>query len=357
VALDAEATSTVVVQIQAIDNGGLQVTSDFTISVSNVNEPPTGITGTLSPIPENSPGTVAGYLVVADPESNGPYVFTVSDARFEMVGAQLKLKTGQSLNYEAGATVSVDVTARDAGNLSFTQSIALAVTNLPEAPTGIELSRNRAFNGIAGAWVATVTVLDPDATNNYAFQTSDSRFEVRAGQLYVSAGQTLAEAAGQTIPLRIDATDTAAGTSVGRSFTLVVDADPTDWTHAYQWKPNRYDVNVDGFVTPLDALLIIVRLNAGASSLTPQPGGTLPPLFYDTSGDNFVSPLDVLQVITLLNSSANGQPEQPTDVAASADAAFAEVGAPHAAAPPWMMTWSQPDADDHEDEEENQWWW
>ena len=60
---------------------------------------------------------------------------------------------------------------------------------------------------------------------------------------------------------------------------------------------NCHDVNNDGFVSPLDALLIISYLNSGGST---QPSGGGPP-YYDTSGDGFITPIDVLKVMTLLN--------------------------------------------------------
>ena len=59
---------------------------------------------------------------------------------------------------------------------------------------------------------------------------------------------------------------------------------------------NRFDVNGDGEVTPLDALLIINRLSqisVPTPVLTKQPGG----LMTDVTGDNQITPLDALQII------------------------------------------------------------
>lgn len=63
------------------------------------------------------------------------------------------------------------------------------------------------------------------------------------------------------------------------------------------------DVNADGFVTPLDALLIINHMNAdGPASLPvpPQEGSAQPP-FVDVSNDLFVTPIDALLVINYMN--------------------------------------------------------
>jgi len=67
------------------------------------------------------------------------------------------------------------------------------------------------------------------------------------------------------------------------------------------------DVNNDGFVVPIDALVIINELAdhvvssaTGLLPSAPEPPN-LPPPFVDTTGDGFVSPLDALQVINFLN--------------------------------------------------------
>jgi hypothetical protein len=71
---------------------------------------------------------------------------------------------------------------------------------------------------------------------------------------------------------------------------------------------NRYDVNNDGFVTPIDVLAVINFLNtAGTTDLTPwAPGGEGEARgpYYDVNSDYFVSPIDVLSVVNFLNNSA-----------------------------------------------------
>jgi PhoPQ-activated pathogenicity-related protein len=61
------------------------------------------------------------------------------------------------------------------------------------------------------------------------------------------------------------------------------------------------DVNNDGTVTPLDALLLINRLSSLGSGPLPTPDPQNPPqVYYDTNGDNFCSPLDVLRIFNRL---------------------------------------------------------
>lgn len=80
-----------------------------------------------------------------------------------------------------------------------------------------------------------------------------------------------------------------------------------DWHNAER----PYDVNNDGSVIPLDALLVInelngigLGLNVGRLPVTTE--GFQPPPFVDVNGDGFFGPLDALLVINELN--------RPTDV-------------------------------------------
>jgi hypothetical protein len=69
---------------------------------------------------------------------------------------------------------------------------------------------------------------------------------------------------------------------------------------------NPADVNDDGDVSPLDALLVINYLNnVGGGNV---PAGNPPP-FIDVSGDNQISPVDALIVINKLNQRGSGEGE------------------------------------------------
>src|SRR5690606_20237983 len=60
----------------------------------------------------------------------------------------------------------------------------------------------------------------------------------------------------------------------------------------------NHDVNADGNVTPLDALLVLNVLAANRTSEVPVSSLTSPPPpFYDVNGDGRIQPLDALQVI------------------------------------------------------------
>jgi ELWxxDGT repeat protein len=347
--LDAEATPTIRVDVTATDAAGLSTTHPFTITVTNVNEAPSAISTVFNPVPENVASAVVGSLTVTDPDSDAVFTFSVADARFEIIDGKLKLKEGQTLDYEDGASISISVTARDAGNLAWTQSVALAVIDAPEAPTDIRLSRSKAFNGITGAWIAEVRVIDDDPSNAHTFEASDPRFEVRQGQLYLKPGQSLSDVAGATIRLSLEVRDAAANATLSKSFDLEVENGPIDWLFGNQWRPNRYDVNADGAVTPLDALLVINQLNArGPTGLDRIPGGTGGPRFFDTSGDDAITALDALDVIIYLNSGAKGEGQSSAPFEDATDVTFTDQQATSGSLDPYAFFWW--DLDGKEDE-------
>ncbi|MEM7312758.1 MAG: dockerin type I domain-containing protein, partial [Planctomycetota bacterium] len=73
-----------------------------------------------------------------------------------------------------------------------------------------------------------------------------------------------------------------------------------------QRETDPLDVNGDGFVTPIDALLIINALNETPRRKTVFLTAPADDELMDVNGDNFVSPIDVFLIIDDLNRKANG---------------------------------------------------
>ena len=71
----------------------------------------------------------------------------------------------------------------------------------------------------------------------------------------------------------------------------------------WQNSQNRFDVNDDGFVTSMDALVAINDINQNTARPLPTADGegVSPAFLVDVNGDRFISPADVLAVINYLN--------------------------------------------------------
>lgn len=90
-------------------------------------------------------------------------------------------------------------------------------------------------------------------------------------------------------------------------------------TLAFRNPLRSLDTNHDGTVAPLDALIIINRLNESSPGSLSTPlsvAGLIEYFYIDTNGDGSVSPIDVLQVINFLNDpTGNPEGEAPIETA------------------------------------------
>tara|TARA_R110001592_G_scaffold144538_2_gene367769 strand:- start:3652 stop:6993 length:3342 start_codon:yes stop_codon:yes gene_type:complete len=111
------------------------VTAAFVLTLPDANQAPSDIALDASSVRENEPGWVVGTLSVTDPDAGDSHTLAVSDARFEIVAGQLKLKDGVTLDFEATPSVSVEVTATDAGGLSRTETFVVTVEDVPDTAT------------------------------------------------------------------------------------------------------------------------------------------------------------------------------------------------------------------------------
>jgi hypothetical protein len=140
-----------------------------------------------------------------------------------------------------------------------------------------------------------------DKTNDIA------RFDAAAGvflegtytiEVANTGGQAIKDIAGNTIR-----PNEATGKTM---FTISL----TQAVAAGSWQnPNNpLDVNNDGAVVGLDALIVINGINnlGNGSPVLPTPAPTPPPFYYDVNGDGILSPLDALIIINFLN---NPQPQ------------------------------------------------
>jgi hypothetical protein len=208
-----------------------------------VNQAPTDIVLSGDLVEENVEGAIIGNITVTDPDTEAAFLnntVTVSDNRFEVAKnngiLQLKLKDGQSLDYETEPTVALILTATDAGNtsLTYSENFTITVTDVNEAPTDITLDNNSVAENAVGAVIGNITITDPDtvaAFLNNTVTVSDARFEVVKNndilQLKLKDSQSLDYEAELTVPLTLTATDAGdSSLTYSENFTInVIDVD------------------------------------------------------------------------------------------------------------------------------------
>jgi hypothetical protein len=312
--LDFDIEPSVDFEITAIDvaNSNYVISSETTLQLTDVNEPPTGLTLEAQPLPENERGAAVGTVIVDDPEAGSQYSFEVSDARFEVHDGVLRLIGDEELDFERESEIELTILASELGGSehSVESSITVSVQNTNDAPTGIRLVNEQVNAGVPGAVVGEVVVDDQD-NDPYNITVDDSRFEVQSGVLKLRDGVSIEEAFSQ-IPLHLVAS-TRNGDSIAMTMPINVLPPPPP-----NQNPNdRHDVNGDGVVSPADVLFLINEINRGRGGALPPRTGTPPygggagepPMWPDVNGDNNLTPMDVLQLINELNHQNPGEGE------------------------------------------------
>ena len=296
--LDFESESEITFQVRAVDvqDSTHQIETDVTVIIGDVNEAPAGLSLDGAPIQENEFGAVVGSIEVFDPDSDSDYEFQVSDSRFEIVDGVLKLVAGAAIDYESEQKIELKITASDSSQPEnkVSEDFTVEISNSDEPPVELLLDRLAVASETPGAVVGTVAVTDPDG-DKYDFTVSDNRFEVVGDVLKLKGDQSL-DKTGQ-ISLSITA-KTLAGVTISRAFPIVVSLPMS--SHQNQHNPS--DVNNDGMVTPIDALIIVNELNSGGGGPLPSDGdGEISGHLMDVNGDGVLSPMDVLIIINELN--------------------------------------------------------
>jgi Ca2+-binding RTX toxin-like protein len=138
VTLDHEEADSVDVTVTATDSDGLSTDATFAIAVGDVNEAPTDLLLSNDTVLENDPGAVVATLSASDPDVGDTATFVIVDdpsGAFEVVGDQLKLKDGVTLNYEDADTRNITIEVTDSGGETYRESVTVNVENVNFAPT------------------------------------------------------------------------------------------------------------------------------------------------------------------------------------------------------------------------------
>ena len=148
--LTISATST-----EESNNDTATATASLNVVINSVNDAPEGISLDGTNVAENSDGAVIGTVSTSDADVNDSHSYSVSDDRFEVVNdgdgnMQLKLKDGQSFNYEKDSSVDVTVVSTDEGGLSVSQEFTINIDDVNDFNHIIGTDNNDLLRGTAG---------------------------------------------------------------------------------------------------------------------------------------------------------------------------------------------------------------
>ncbi|WP_421982980.1 cadherin domain-containing protein [Roseibium sp.] len=202
---DADTEGDVSFTVTATSSDGSSSSETFSISVTDINdETPSDIQLSDADIDENSSaGTVVAKLSVSDADAGDTHVYEIADdpsGYFEIVGDEIRVKTGALLDHEAAEEHTLTLTVTDAAGHSYSEDVTIAVNDINETPGDIDLS-------------ASVAAADFTASDGYTSPTSISDLGLEADRTVVTVSfstsgdvetaQTLFETGGNYYGLNI----------------------------------------------------------------------------------------------------------------------------------------------------------
>jgi hypothetical protein len=244
VPLDYEDKSSLSVRLQVTDQGGLTYKETFTITVTDLNDPPSDVTFSNLSVAENSAsGTTVGTASTTDPDAGDTHTYTLvagdgdtDNGSFTIDGSTLK--TNAVFDYETKNSYSIRVQTDDGNGGTFQKSFTVTVTDVNEnqAPTDITFSNlSVAENSASGTTVGTASTTDPDAGDTHTYtlvagdgDTDNGSFTIDGSTLKTNA--VFDYETKNSYSIRVQ-TDDGNGGTFQKSFTVTVtDANdaPTD---------------------------------------------------------------------------------------------------------------------------------
>ncbi|WP_145348533.1 tandem-95 repeat protein [Rosistilla ulvae] len=306
--------------VRATDSTGL--ISDrltITVKVSAENDPPQVI-GTLDDlvVPEDATITPIDMAnIFSDPDGD-TLNYNVTSSNAGIVTAVYNPAT-DSLEFtlvpNASGVATITVEVGDGSGFIVTEQFDVTVNAVEDVPTSTNDAYPSAANPAEVLQGGIYRVSDPakgllandsDGDGDSFSITSYTQPLNNTGTVEVDqltgtfVYRNTAGAAGTVDSFQYTITD-----STGRSSTATVFLTIGGPLLSHQNANNSLDVNADGTVSPIDALLIINLLNRKSTTSISVLDLDSPPPFYDVSGDAYVTAIDALQVINALNRQSN----------------------------------------------------
>ena len=221
--LDFETAPSPKVTITCADDGeptGVSEPKEITITVQNANDAPQDVkfTGAAS-VPEDADTSLPLDTISAtdfDADS-GDITFVLVGDRFELVGTPscskagdattctqaVKLAAGQTLDFETSSEEEIVVRSIDNRGIESVNTLALAVTDVNEAPTGVAWAdgdNKIAEDAKAGDIVGQLLAVDQDREQDFTFELlqGDDAFE-----LFVEGGDRRRSVQGAAATVRV----------------------------------------------------------------------------------------------------------------------------------------------------------
>ena len=194
--VDFETKSSYSIRLQTQDQAGESYQQVFTVSVTDANDAPTGISLSNSSVAENIAAPIlVGTLSSTDPDATDSHSYDFATGAgdsdndsFSISGNQLL--TTQEFDFEDEDEYSIRLKSEDAAGAIFEEVIIISISDVNDAPTDLSLSTLTKVEGTVAGPVATISTTDPDATDSHNYllvngagDTDNTSFSISGNQL------------------------------------------------------------------------------------------------------------------------------------------------------------------------------
>lgn len=171
-----EAQSSFSILVRSTDSGSLFFEQVFVITVTDVNEAP-GIPqlSTSTVVDGTSGGTTVATISASDPDSGDSLIYSLvagtgdtDNTAFTLSGSDLIVSSNVDLSTKS--SYAVRIRATDTAGLSTEQSLVLTVTEIPAAPTALNLSASQIAEDVStGSAVGQLTSTDANVSDTHTY--------------------------------------------------------------------------------------------------------------------------------------------------------------------------------------------
>ena len=176
-AIDFETDQTHDITVQTTDAGGNTYSEVVTITVNDlVDETPTDITLTGGSVDENAAaGTTVATLSTVDADAGDSHSYAITNdpsGFFEIVGDEVRVAAGASIDFETDQTHDITIQTTDAGGNTYSEVVTISVNDLNEAPTDITFTGGSVDENASGPEAGIS--LNQDGGNDAYLHVTDS---------------------------------------------------------------------------------------------------------------------------------------------------------------------------------------
>lgn len=219
VSFNYEEEPQILLDVTAIDKGGISIKRTFIFDVVDINEVPTDIQIEKQSLNENQENISLGSLQILDQDKGEIFSVQFSDTRFELRENELFTAPGVYFDYEAEKEFTVEIFATDTGGNSISKIFLFTITDENEAPYDIMIESASITENIQDFSLGNIKIFDPDINEEFNLFFSDDRFATLGDELIIKPNTKFDYEIEPEIILNITAVDKG-GLSIEKTFAF-----------------------------------------------------------------------------------------------------------------------------------------